>query len=106
MPVQKILLKVIALSIFAIFIASFIKYYNKPAGGKAVMAFNFSSDTVGKPIVDSFDTVRVYLPSSKSTILSKSSIILLPRFKGQNGRRRAGTDSSIKIAKDTAKKAH
>jgi len=104
MPIEKTLLKIIALAIFAIFIGAFISYYNKPAAGNAALARNSINDTIGKPKIDSFDTVRVYFPSSKSMILSKEKPLLIPRFKNKKDTvRLMGPDTAMPIKKDTAK---
>ena len=69
MSLQKLLLKVMALSIFVIFIVAFISYYNKPAAGNKALALNVVNDTTGKLTADSLKSLRRIMSSSKSIIL-------------------------------------
>lgn len=104
MPLKLILLKGVALAIFAIFIIAFIFYYNKPADGNHPLALNFVTDTSGKRKIDSLDSVKVYFPSSKSIILRKDKPLPLHSIPGKKDTsRHTRLDTSVFLKRDTLK---
>lgn len=104
MLLQKILLRIIALAIFAIFIAAFISYYNKPAINNKSLSQTFVNDTTGKIAPDSVKLLRTVMSSSKSIILIKEKPFPVRRvYRLKDITKRIRTDTSFPVKKDTFK---